>query len=50
MDLAEVQRTNWEFTVGDNAASMVGDLFWFGPLKPLLAIRLGLADELKNLF
>ena len=35
MDTAEVKRTNWEFVVGDNAASKVGDLFWFGPLKPL---------------
>jgi len=23
----------WGFSVGDNAASMVGDLLWFGPLK-----------------
>ncbi|NJM91238.1 MAG: DUF362 domain-containing protein [Myxococcales bacterium] len=29
-DLAE-QR--WGFSVGDNGASMVGDLMWFGPLK-----------------
>jgi hypothetical protein len=35
MDNAEVQRTNWDFVVGDNAASKVGDIFWFGPLKPL---------------
>jgi uncharacterized protein (DUF362 family) len=35
MDTAEVKKTNWEFVVGDNAASMVGDLFWFGPLKPV---------------
>jgi len=25
----------WGFTVGDNAASLVGDVMWFGPLKPL---------------
>jgi uncharacterized protein (DUF362 family) len=24
---------NWHFTVGDNMASRVGDLCWFGPLK-----------------
>jgi len=24
---------NWGFTVGDNAASRVGDVMWFGPLK-----------------
>jgi uncharacterized protein (DUF362 family) len=35
MDTAEVKRTNWNFVVGDNAASRVGDLFWFGPMKPL---------------
>jgi len=35
LDTAEVKKTNWEFVVGDNAASMVGDLFWFGPLKPI---------------
>ena len=35
MDNAEVQRTNWDFVVGDNAASKVGDVFWFGPLKPI---------------
>lgn len=35
MDTAELKRTNWDFVVGDNAASKVGDLFWFGPMKPL---------------
>ena len=35
MDTAEVKKTNWDFVVGDNAASKVGDLFWFGPMKPL---------------
>ncbi len=34
-DTAEIKRTDWEFVVGDNAASKVGDLFWFGPMKPL---------------
>jgi hypothetical protein len=24
---------NWQFHVGDNGASLVGDLMWFGPLK-----------------
>jgi uncharacterized protein (DUF362 family) len=28
-------RENWRFTVGDNAASRVGDVMWFGPLKGL---------------
>ena len=35
MDRSDVQKTNWDFVVGDNAASRVGDLFWFGPFKPL---------------
>jgi uncharacterized protein (DUF362 family) len=35
MDTAEVKRTDWEFVVGDNVASKIGDLFWFGPFKPL---------------
>lgn len=35
LDNADVRKTSWDFVVGDNAASAVGDLFWFGPLKPL---------------
>ncbi len=39
MDIVEegidVHKTNWNFTVGDNAASKIGDLLWFGPLKAL---------------
>ena len=39
MDIVEegidVRSTNWNFTVGDNAASKIGDLLWFGPLKAL---------------
>ncbi|MBI5647895.1 MAG: DUF362 domain-containing protein [Ignavibacteriae bacterium] len=31
----DIHNENWHFTVGDNGASMVGDLMWFGPLKPL---------------
>ena len=30
---ADVSGENWGFQVGDNAASRVGDLMWFGPLK-----------------
>lgn len=29
-DIADV---NWKFSVGDNGASMIGDLLWFSPLK-----------------
>lgn len=29
----DVSGENWGFTVGDNVASRVGDLCWFGPLR-----------------
>jgi uncharacterized protein (DUF362 family) len=29
----DVSHESWGFSVGDNAASTVGDLMWFGPLK-----------------
>ena len=32
---AAVAAERWGFTVGDNLASTVGDLLWFGPLKPI---------------
>jgi uncharacterized protein (DUF362 family) len=32
---ADAAAERWNFTVGDNAASRVGDVMWFGPLKPL---------------
>ena len=31
----DVSGESWGFSVGDNGASMVGDLLWFGPLKGL---------------
>jgi uncharacterized protein (DUF362 family) len=31
----EAARENWRFSVGDNLASRVGDVLWFGPLKRL---------------
>ncbi len=31
----DVSGENWQFHVGDNGASLVGDIMWFGPLKPL---------------
>jgi uncharacterized protein (DUF362 family) len=31
----EVGRESWGFSVGDNLASRIGDLLWFGPLKRL---------------
>ncbi|HVW29107.1 MAG TPA: DUF362 domain-containing protein [Polyangiaceae bacterium] len=30
---ADISRESWGFSVGDNAASMVGDVMWFGALK-----------------
>jgi len=32
---ADAGRENWHFSVGDNLASRVGDVLWFGPLKRL---------------
>ena len=29
----ELPKGSWGFSVGDNAASRVGDVMWFGPLK-----------------
>jgi uncharacterized protein (DUF362 family) len=29
----DVSRESWGFSVGDNAASKVGDIMWFGPMK-----------------
>ncbi len=29
----DVSNVNWKFTVGDNGASMVGDILWYGSLK-----------------
>ena len=31
----ELGAENWHFSVGDNVASRVGDLLWFGPFKAL---------------
>jgi len=32
---SDISNENWHFTVGDNAASTIGDLLWFGPLARL---------------
>lgn len=29
----DISNINWGFSVGDNGASMIGDLLWFSPLK-----------------
>jgi uncharacterized protein (DUF362 family) len=31
----DIEKINFEFSVGDNLASRVGDLLWFGPLRRL---------------
>lgn len=31
----DVSNEKWNFFVGDNGASMVGDILWFGPLKSI---------------
>ncbi len=32
---ADLANERWGFSVGDNGASRVGDIVWFGPLKPI---------------
>jgi hypothetical protein len=32
-DVDAVRRESWGFKVGDNGASVIGDLMWFGPMK-----------------
>src|SRR5215468_813046 len=31
---SDIAGENWGFEVGDNGASRVGDIMWFGPMKP----------------
>jgi uncharacterized protein (DUF362 family) len=35
IDGADINEINWNYSVGDNVASHVGDLLWFSPLKVL---------------
>ncbi len=44
----DISRESWGFTVGDNGASMMGDIMWFGPLKPLQNIFM--RTPLVNIF
>jgi uncharacterized protein (DUF362 family) len=44
----ELADERWGFSVGDNGASMVGDLMWFGPLKRFQ--KLFFHTPLVNLF
>jgi uncharacterized protein (DUF362 family) len=45
---ADAAEERWGFSVGDNGASLVGDVMWFGPLKPLQ--KLFFHTPLVNLF
>jgi uncharacterized protein (DUF362 family) len=44
----DISNENWNFTVGNNAASKVGNFIWFGPLKPIQ--KLFFRTPLVNLF
>jgi uncharacterized protein (DUF362 family) len=44
----DISQVNWRFTVGDNAASTVGDFMWFGPLKNIQ--KLFFHTPLVNIF
>jgi uncharacterized protein (DUF362 family) len=45
---ADISGESWGFSVGDNAASMVGDVLWFGPLKSIQ--KLFFHTPLVNMF
>lgn len=44
----DLANERWGFSVGDNGASRIGDLIWFGPLKPIQ--NLFMRTPLVNLF
>src|SRR6478609_7616790 len=44
----ELANESWNFRVGDNGASRVGDIVWFGPLKPMQNVLM--RTPLVNLF
>jgi len=45
---ADISGESWGFQVGDNGASLVGDLMWFGPLKGMQ--KLFFHTPLVNIF
>src|SRR3954447_11355413 len=45
---ADLANESWGFSVGDNGASRIGDIVWFGPLKPVQNIFM--RTPLVNLF
>src|SRR5213082_679987 len=44
----DLANESWGFHVGDNGASRVGDIVWFGPLKPVQNVLM--RTQLVNLF
>jgi uncharacterized protein (DUF362 family) len=44
----DLANESWGFRVGDNGASRVGDIIWFGPLKPVQNVLM--RTPLVNLF
>jgi len=44
----DLAKESWGFQVGDNGASRIGDLVWFGPLKPMQNVLM--RTPLVNLF
>jgi uncharacterized protein (DUF362 family) len=44
----DLANESWSFRVGDNGASRVGDIVWFGPLKPVQNVLM--RTPLVNLF
>jgi uncharacterized protein (DUF362 family) len=44
----ELANESWNFRVGDNGASRVGDVVWFGPLRPMQNVLM--RTPLVNLF
>jgi uncharacterized protein (DUF362 family) len=44
----DLANESWDFHVGDNGASRVGDMVWFGPLKPMQNVLM--RTPLVNLF
>jgi uncharacterized protein (DUF362 family) len=45
---SDLANESWNFRVGDNGASRVGDIVWFGPLKPMQNVLM--RTPLVNLF
>ena len=45
---SDLANESWGFAVGDNGASRVGDIVWFGPLKPIQNVFM--RTPLVNLF